>query len=58
MGSKAEWIAVLPGPGNFGSWLGFERGVAIPDAWFGDYPRPDAMVGVLAVPLKGYEYRS
>ena len=33
------WIAVLPGPGNLGSWLGFKRNgrsAATPDARFRD----------------------
>ena len=50
------WIAVLPGPGNLRSWLGFERNsrdVAAPDA-----RGLETMVGILAVPLKGYGYSS
>ena len=38
-GVEVCWIAVLPDPGNSGSWLGFEqnsRGAATPDAQFGD----------------------
>jgi len=38
-GVEVGWIIVLPGPGNLGSWLVFERigrCVAIPDPWFGD----------------------
>ena len=34
-GVAVGWITVLPGPGNLGSWLDFERVgrcVAIPDA--------------------------
>ena len=38
-GVEVCWIAVLPDPGNLGSWLGFKRnsrGAATPDGWFGD----------------------
>ena len=38
-GVEVRWVAVLPDPGNLGSWLGFKRNsrdTAIPDARFGD----------------------
>ena len=38
-GVEVCWIAVLPDPGNLGSWLGFERnsrGATTPDARIGD----------------------
>ena len=38
-GAEVRWIAVLPDPGNLGSWLGFKRnsrGAATPDVRFGD----------------------
>jgi len=38
-GVEVCWIAVLPDPGNLGSWLGFKRnsrGAAAPDARIGD----------------------
>jgi len=38
-GVEVCWIAVLPDPGNLGSWLGFKRnsqGAATPDARFGN----------------------
>ena len=38
-GVEVCWIAVLPDPGNLGSWLGFKRnsrGAATPDARIGD----------------------
>ena len=41
---EEDWIAVLPGLSDLGSWLGFERNCAT--------------VGVLTVPLRGYEYSS
>ena len=50
-GGQACWIAVLPDPGNLGSWLGFKQNSRC-TVWRQSYPWPDRTVGVLTIPLK------